>query len=83
VIYRIEWRSAAKQKIVEFRKSDPEGVDQIFDAVNMLAHDPRPDGAHRYGSPDVLRIHIGRYRLLYEVSDVVVAISVIHVGRIP
>jgi mRNA interferase RelE/StbE len=83
VIYRVEWRPSAKQKIIEFRKSDPEGADQIFDAVNALARNPRPVGARSYGSPDVLRIHIGRYRLMYEVAEAVVTITVIHVGRMP
>lgn len=81
--YRIEWLPAAKRALIDFRKSDPEGVDQVFDAVNMLARDPRPERAHQYGSPDVLRIHIGRYRLLYEVRDAVVTVTVVHLGRIP
>lgn len=81
--YRIAWHPSAKSKIIEFRKTDPEGVDQVFDAALALAREPRPPGAHAYGSPDVLRIHIGRYRLLYEVADAVVTITVIHVGRMP
>ncbi|MEV6314087.1 type II toxin-antitoxin system RelE/ParE family toxin [Streptomyces sp. NPDC051776] len=83
MIYRVEWRPSAKQKIIEFRKSDLEGTDQVLDAVNALAHDPRPVGARPYGSPDVLRVHVGRYRLMYEVADAVVTITVVHVGRMP
>ncbi len=82
MIYRVDWLPEAKSRVVEYRKSDPEGVDLVFDAVNALARDPRPAGAQRYGSPDVLRIHVGRYRLLYEVRDAVVRITVVHVGRV-
>ncbi|MFH8349601.1 hypothetical protein [Streptomyces sp. NPDC018045] len=33
---------------------------QVFTAVGRLAAEPRPEGA--FGSTDVLRIHVGRYR---------------------
>lgn len=81
--YRVEWRTPAKAKLIELRKSDPDGVDQVFDAVNALARDPRPVGAQQYGSPDILRIHIGRYRLMYEIHDATVTVTVVHVGRTP
>ncbi|MDQ0938921.1 type II toxin-antitoxin system RelE/ParE family toxin [Streptomyces sp. V1I1] len=52
----------------------------MFTAVDALAHDPRPEGA--FGSTDVLRIHVGIYSVMYEISDQQVRISVIHLGRL-
>jgi mRNA interferase RelE/StbE len=83
VTYRIEYARGVKQRIIDYRKTDPNGVDQSFDAINALARAPRPRGAQPYGSPDILRIHVGRYRLMYEVHDEVVMITVFHVGRLP
>ncbi|WP_234042191.1 type II toxin-antitoxin system RelE family toxin [Streptomyces marianii] len=48
--------------------------------VDRLADNPRPDGA--FGSADLLRIHIGSYRVLYEINDQQIRVSVIHLGRI-
>lgn len=44
--------------------------------------DPRPSGAAEYGSSTLHRLRVGRYRLLYEISDTADATTVIHVGRI-
>ncbi|MFB7327113.1 type II toxin-antitoxin system RelE/ParE family toxin [Streptomyces sp. NPDC056190] len=39
----------------------------MFTAVDRLADNPRPDGA--FGSADLLRIHVARYRVMYEIND--------------
>lgn len=52
-----------------------------MDAVDLLADQPRPPGTTAYGSPDLHRMHVGRYRVLYEITDATVTIVVIHIGR--
>ncbi|MFE7216079.1 type II toxin-antitoxin system RelE/ParE family toxin [Streptomyces sp. NPDC057611] len=52
----------------------------MFTAVDRLADNPRPDGA--FGSADLLRIHIGAYRVIYEISGQQIRVSVIHLGRV-
>ncbi|MEE1942889.1 hypothetical protein V1L54_26360 [Streptomyces sp. TRM 70361] len=47
--YRAEWRTPAKNRLIGFRKTDPDGVDQVFDAINALMSDPGPTGARQYG----------------------------------
>ncbi|GGP94772.1 hypothetical protein GCM10010278_85750 [Streptomyces melanogenes] len=64
----------------QFAEDDPAGVRQVFTAVDRLADDPRPEGA--FSGADVLRIHVGRYRVRYEVSDQQIRVSVIHLGRL-
>jgi mRNA interferase RelE/StbE len=44
-------------RLVRPAKGDLDGVQQVFTAVDHLAHDPRPQDA--FGSGDVLRIHVG------------------------
>jgi mRNA interferase RelE/StbE len=58
---------------------DPQGVQELLDAIDRLADDPRPPGAFPYGSPDVRRLRVGRYRVLYEISEDAVAIR--HIAR--
>jgi mRNA interferase RelE/StbE len=61
---------------------DPEGVAQVLDATDGLADEPRPSGAFPYGSADLLRIRVGRYRILYEIDPAAESITVLHIGRI-
>ncbi|MFD0275520.1 type II toxin-antitoxin system RelE/ParE family toxin [Kitasatospora sp. NPDC127111] len=80
--YRITWDEPAINAAARFLKDDADGLRQVMDAVDLLADDPRPAGSAAYGSPDLRRIHIGRYRVLYEITEQTVTIVVIHLGRI-
>lgn len=79
--YTIIWDEAAVNTAARFLKDDPEGLRQLMDAVDLLADQPRPQGTIEYGSPDLRRMHVGRYRVLYEITEATVTIVVIHVGR--
>lgn len=52
-----------------------------MDAVDLLADSPRPPGTAEYGSPDLRRMHVGLYRVMYEITEAAVTIVVIHLGR--
>ncbi|TQK99534.1 hypothetical protein FB563_4612 [Streptomyces puniciscabiei] len=62
------------------RKDDPRGVRLVFTAVDRPGGNPRPDGA--FGSADLLRIHVGAQRVMYEVGDRHIRVTVIHLGRV-
>lgn len=79
--YEIVWDEAAIDTAARFLKDDPEGLRQLMDSVDLLADQPRPPGTVAYGSPDLRRMHVGRYRVLYEITDATVTIVVIHIGR--
>lgn len=78
--YEVIWEPEALAQAERFAGDDPAGLRQVFAAVDRLADDPRPDGA--FGSAGLLRIHIGNYRVMYEISDRQVRVSVIHLGRV-
>jgi len=80
VNYEVIWEPEALAQAERFAKDDPDGVRQVFTSVDCLADEPRPKGA--FGSTDVLRIHVGAYRVMYEISDQQVRVSVIHLGRL-
>ncbi|MGR6998820.1 type II toxin-antitoxin system RelE family toxin [Yinghuangia aomiensis] len=78
--YEIIWEPEALDQAARLAKDDPDGVRQVFTAVDHLARDPRPDSA--FGSPDLLRIHVGPYRVMYEINDRQIRVTVIHLGRL-
>ena len=80
--YQIVWTERALGQAAACLADDPDGLTQLLDTVDLLADEPRPDGAAEYGSADVRRIHVGRYRILYEIDDTTVTIVVIHAGRL-
>jgi mRNA interferase RelE/StbE len=58
---------------------DPPGIRAVLEAIDRLADDPRPAGSFPYGSPDLRRLRVGRYRILYEITDNTIAIR--HIAR--
>ena len=58
---------------------DPPGIGEVLDAIDRLADDPRPAGSFPYGSPDLRRLRVGRYRVLYEITED--AVTIRHIAR--
>ncbi|MFE1955541.1 MULTISPECIES: type II toxin-antitoxin system RelE/ParE family toxin [unclassified Streptomyces] len=81
--YRILWHERATSAAVRFLKEDPDGLRQVYAAADLLAEDPRPRGTTAYGSPELRRMHVGRYRLLYEIDNGTITVVVLNIGRIP
>jgi mRNA interferase RelE/StbE len=75
----IVWNERELNAAAGFLTDDAPGLRQLLDAVDHLADDPTPADSVEYGSPALRRLHVGRYRVLYEISDVV---TLIHVGRL-
>lgn len=80
--YQLIWDEHAIDAATRFLKDDPKGLQQLLDAVDLLADDPPPTGTTEYGSRDVRRMHVGRYRVLYEIAEARTSIVIIHVGRL-
>ena len=59
---------------------DPPGIRAVLEAIDRLTDDPRPAGSFPYGSPDLRRLRVGRYRILYEIIDNIIAIRPIARG---
>jgi len=79
--YEIVWADEAFVAAQTFMVDDPAGLAAVFDTVDDLAREPRPPMAWQWGNTDLLRLRIGRYRLLYEIDDHLIRIDVIHLGR--
>ena len=57
-------------------------MEAVLDATDDLTHEPRQEPSTELGSPDLRRLRIGRYRLLYEIDDEGRVVVVVHLGRL-
>ncbi|MFF7748837.1 type II toxin-antitoxin system RelE/ParE family toxin [Streptomyces sp. NPDC007971] len=80
--YRITWEPEATNAAVRFLKDDPGGLAAVYEAVDALAEQPRPLNSTAYG-PDIRRLRVGDYRVLYVIDDAVIRVLVTHLGRTP
>jgi len=58
---------------------DPDGLRAVLAAVDSLADDPHPEGAFPFGSTGLHRLRVGRYRVLYTVTDELITVG--HIAR--
>ena len=75
---RVDYDERAISQAAAFL-DDPQGMRAVLDAIDRLADDPRPGGSFPYGSPDLRRLRVGRYRVLYEITEDAVAVR--HIAR--
>jgi mRNA interferase RelE/StbE len=78
VSLRVDYDERALGQAAAFL-DDPQGIRAVLDAIDRLADDPRPAGSFPYGSPDLRRLRVGRYRILYEITDDTIAVR--HIAR--
>lgn len=72
---RVVYEEQAINQAAGFLADDPDGVAQVMDALDGLADNPRPPESFPYGSPDLRRLRIGRYRVMYEIRDDTIVIG--------
>lgn len=78
--YSIIWEPDATNAAVRHLKDDPQGLGELYEAVDRLAGDPRPPNSTPYGST-YRRLRVGSYRALYVIDDATIRILVTHIGR--
>lgn len=70
------------RKAIKFIKSQtPKIRRQIFNKINSLAANPRPDNREPIkGADDLFRIRTGNYRILYQVIDKRLLVLVVRIN---
>ncbi|MBW9207975.1 type II toxin-antitoxin system RelE/ParE family toxin [Mumia sp. zg.B17] len=77
--YQVDLTGAAAKQV---RRLDPPVRRRVLAALTALEADPRPAGVKKLsGFDDAWRIRIGDYRVLYEVQDTTVLITVFRVAH--
>ncbi|MFJ5301217.1 type II toxin-antitoxin system RelE/ParE family toxin [Streptomyces sp. NPDC088350] len=78
--YEIIFEPHALDAATRFLEEDPKGLSAALDAIDELAHNPRPVNSVAYGV-GIRRLRVGAYRVLYVIDDEVIHILVTHLGR--
>jgi len=81
VTYSIDWEPPAVAAASRCLADDPEGLRALIVSIDRLVADPRPGESFPFGSPDLRRLRVGRYRALYEITDATREILITHIGR--
>ncbi len=77
--YTVEFTTAAAREV---RKLDPQTRRRVLAGIGALETDPRPAGVRKLtGFEDAWRIRIGDYRVLYEIADNKVLVTVFRVAH--
>lgn len=70
-------RSAAK----ELERVPAKDRQRIVTRIGTLADNPRPVGAEKLSGDDKYRIRQGDYRILYEIVDAELIVTVVRIGN--
>ena len=60
----------------------PPERNRIIRKIAELARDPRPMGVKKLaGADDLYRLRVGNYRVIYQVEDRIVTVTVVRIGH--
>lgn len=77
--YRVEFTTAAARQV---RKLPRPARDRVLEAISGLREDPRPPAAKKLvGEQTAWRILIGDYRVIYDVFDGELVVTVVRAGH--
>ena len=62
-------------------KLDKKAIPVIKNAILSLANNPRPIGCKKLKGEDAYRIRVGNYRIIYEINDDIILITIVSVGH--
>jgi mRNA interferase RelE/StbE len=81
VTRRVSLDEKAIDQAAAFLADDPDGLRAVLAAIGALAENPYPEDAFPFGSTGLHRLRVGRYRVLYTVTDDVISVG--HIGPAP
>ena len=76
--YKVEFAKSVRK---DFKKIPQLEVGKILNAIFELAKDPRPPSSKKLKGEKLYRIRIGNYRVIYEIQDERLLVSVIKLGH--
>ena len=80
--WQVTWGLRALNAAAGYLSDDREGVAGVMAVSRELETQPlRPD-AFPLGSPTRLRLHVGRYRIVYQVDEQDRLVTIVRLGRL-
>ena len=78
-VYEIIIVSAVRKQLKRINREDKK---RILDKIQSLANNPRPHGYKELkGSENLFRVRTGDYRIIYEIQDKMLLITILKVGN--
>ena len=78
MIYTIDILRSAQKSLSRINRQDQE---RIIAAIEDLTEEPRPSGCKKLTGRSAWRIRIGNYRVIYEIQDDRLVITVLNIGH--
>jgi mRNA interferase RelE/StbE len=81
MVYKIEIAEKLEKRMHKIPKKDRE---RLFERIDSLAHDPRPDDCKKLRgnrNPPLYRIRSGNYRIVYVIQDKLLIILIVDVDH--
>lgn len=76
--YRLVFRKSVAKDLRSIPNKD---VARILQRIEELQEDPRPAGSEKLSGQERYRIRQGVYRIIYEVADELVIVTVVKIGH--
>jgi mRNA interferase RelE/StbE len=76
--YELMFKNSVAKDLRALPKSD---VAKVLERIDALRDDPRPPGSERLSAQERYRVRQGSYRILYEIEDREVVVTVVKVGH--
>lgn len=76
--YTVEFITSASREI---KKLPKRAQKQVRDKIEELKVDPRPPGCTKLSGRDAYRVRTGDYRIIYEINDKKVLVTVFRAGN--
>ena len=76
--YELRFKNSVAKDLRTLPKSD---VVKVLERIDALRDDPRPPGSEKLSAQERYRIRQGSYRILYEIEDQEVIVTVVKVGH--
>ena len=77
--YKVE---ILKGALKQLKKLSPEVQERIQAKIDELATEPRPNGVKKLkGQENTYRIRVGDYRILYDIFDDILLVTVVEIGH--
>ena len=76
--YSLEIKRSAVKELAALPRRDRA---RIVTRIQALAHEPRPAGCEKLSGQERYRIRQGDYRVLYEIRDEVLVVTVVRIGH--
>lgn len=76
--YELDVKKSAAKEVADLPSKD---IQRIVEKIQSLRTNPRPSGSEKLSGDDKYRIRQGTYRVLYEIDDASLTVTIVKVAH--